>query len=59
MKKEDIYYFVQNEVTPTEVAKFYLGQSIEVSGDSLKYYSPLREKERTPSFLVNDEKRNS
>lgn len=59
MKKEDIYYFVQNEITPTEIAEFYLGQPSEVSGDSLKYYSPLRKKENTPSFFVNNKKRNS
>lgn len=57
MKKEEFYFFVKNTVSPIEVAEFYLGNPEKISGDSYIYYSPLREKERTPSFSVNNEKR--
>lgn len=56
MKKEDFYEFVKNEVAQTDVARFYLGQPYKIKGNSLVYYSPMRVKERTASFFVDDEK---
>lgn len=56
MTREDIYTFILNTVYPTDVIHYYLGEPYRISGESLIYYSPLREKERTPSFFVNDEK---
>lgn len=56
MEKRDIYAFVKKVIFPTQIARHYLGKEDERRGDSLVYYSPLRKKERTPSFWVNDEK---
>lgn len=52
-----IYTWVKNSLLPTEVAEFYLGEPDRIQVENLVYYSPLREKEHTPSFFVNDEKR--
>ena len=41
---------------PIYVASYYLGTPDKISGDNYIYYSPLRERENTPSFYVNDEK---
>lgn len=56
MKKKDVYNIVLNNLKPTDVANYYLGQADKISADSLVYYSPLRAKERTPSFFVNNTK---
>ena len=56
MTRREIYKFILNTVYPSEIAHYYLGDPYRISGDSLVYFSPLREKERTPSFFVNNEK---
>mgnify|MGYP004564663923 CR=1 FL=1 len=50
------YSYLKKILSPTRVAVTYLGTADRVRGDNLIYYSPLRDKERTPSFFVNDEK---
>lgn len=54
--KEDVYNYIKENVKPTKVAIKYLGEPKDISSDNYKYYSPLRKKERTPSFFVSDEK---
>lgn len=56
MTRKEIYTFILNTIYPTEVVHYYLGDPYRISGESLIYYSPLRERERTPSFFVSDEK---
>lgn len=51
MKLRDV---VLGQLNPTEVSHFYLGEEERRSGNSLVYYSPLRQKERTPSFFVDN-----
>ena len=43
-------------VTNQELVVCYLGPPDKVVGDNYMYYSPFRNKERTPSFCVNDKK---
>lgn len=56
MQKQDLYNIVLNNLKATDVAEAYIGQAEKKSGDSLVYYSPLRQKERTPSFFVSDKR---
>lgn len=56
LEKSTIYAWLKNSLFPTDVAEFYLGEPDRIQSESLVYYSPLRETERTPSFFVNDEK---
>ena len=55
MERRDFYSYIKKKISPTKIARYYLGREAEIRGDSLVYYSPLRKKERTPSFYVNDE----
>lgn len=54
--KINLYQEIKKKLTPTTVVTAYLGGADKVKGDNLIYYSPLRPKERTPSFFVNNEK---
>ena len=56
MTRKDVYEFVKEYVSPKLITNLYLGTEDRVSGDSIIYYSPLRELERTPSLVVNNEK---
>lgn len=56
MQKQDLYNIVLNNLKATDVAEAYIGQADRISGDNLIYYSPLRPKERTPSFFISDTK---
>ena len=56
MQKTDLYQIVLNNLKATDVAEAYIGQAEKINGDSLIYYSPLRPKERTPSFFVSNMK---
>lgn len=56
MKKSKFIKLVKDLISPTEIGRFYLGEEYKIVGDSLVYHSPLRERERTPSFYFNDEK---
>lgn len=55
MERRDFYSYIKKKISPTKIARYYLGREAEIRGDSLVYYSPLRKMERTPSFYVNDE----
>lgn len=46
---------LKNQIKPTMVAQYYLGQAQKTSGRSLIYKSPFRN-ERTASFWVSNEK---
>lgn len=56
MEKRDFYEFIKQRISPIQIARHYLGRETETRGDSIIYYSPMRPKERTPSFYVNNEK---
>lgn len=56
MQKKDLCDIVLSNLKATDVAEAYLGQANRISGDSLVYYSPLRQKERTPSFFVSNKR---
>ena len=56
MQKKDLCNIVLNNLKATDVAETYLGQAEKISGDSLIYYSPVRPKERTPSFFVSNKR---
>ena len=51
-----IFEKVKSIVTPKDLALKVLGTPVKRSGNTLFYYSPLRLKEKTPSFAVNDKK---
>lgn len=51
-----IFEKVKSIVTPKNLALKILGTPVKRSGNTLFYYSPLRLKEKTPSFAVNDKK---
>lgn len=56
MERRDFYAFIEQKISPIQIARHYLGREDYRNGDSIVYYSPMRPKERTPSFYVNDEK---
>ena len=56
MQKKDLCNIVLSNLKATDVAQTYLGQADKISGDSLVYYSPLRLKERTPSFFASNKR---
>ena len=55
MERRDFYSYIKKKISPTKIARHYLGREAEIRGNSIIYYSPLRKMERTPSFYVNDE----
>ena len=56
MQKKDLCDIVLSNLKATDVAEAYIGQAERISGDNLVYYSPLRPKERTPSFFVSNKR---
>lgn len=56
MLKEEIQNIVKEVLKPRDVVRFYLGTEYKISGESLVYYSPLRDLERTPSFFIDNDK---
>lgn len=56
MLKKDIQNIVKDSLSPIDVARLYLGPEYKMSGNSLVYYSPLRDLERTPSMFFDNTK---
>ena len=51
----NIYDEIRSKLTNKQVARYYLGEPQQHSGNSIGYCSPFRN-EKHPSFWVNDEK---
>lgn len=51
----NIYDEIRSKLTNKQVARYYLGEPQQHSGNSIRYCSPFRN-EKHPSFWVNDEK---
>lgn len=55
IKRKDVYEYIKNAINPKKVTVKYLGEPDSIVSDNYMYFSPLRDKERTPSFCVNEE----
>ena len=51
----NLYDEIRSKLTNKQVARYYLGEPQQHSGNSIGYCSPFRN-EKNPSFWVNDEK---
>lgn len=54
--RNSVYYYINYNVNPKKIATRYLGEPDIESSNNYIYYSPLRNRERTPSFYVSESK---
>lgn len=54
--RNDVYYYIKYAMNPKAIVMKYLGEPDIESSSNYIYYSPVRDRERTPSFYVNESK---